>query len=452
MTQTCDLPPFLAKAVPPKADLGALASAMKINFGQLENYLKRMLDAVCDDLQNTSSVDRFTELLDVPNSYVGEALKLVRVNAAETGLEFFTQTLVTAFIQLSDVPNTYTGAGGFYVRVKGTEDGLEFFDLASTLVTAFIQLSDVPNSYTGSGLQAVRVNVGETGLEFFTQLFTLLGDVPNSYSGAADKLVKVNSAATGLEFSSVTIQDVDAIPSMSRVILAWTCNNSTGLDAYGVQVASFTLRGTVTAAVRPTSGDPISGRLRTGITSVSGTNRYAGYFDATGGGEVFRGNGTAEGGFRFTWVGSLAATTLRANQRGFFGLQKSGTAAPTDGTTTTAPSDYTDCVMFGYDGGETTLSIMHNDSAGTCTKVSLTGFPVDTTSMYRLRIYAAPNDSKITYQAVNCGTGAIATGDLTTNLPTNTQQLQPWFFVSSGTTNGAVAVFIASMVLEAYAY
>src|SRR3990167_6580856 len=32
----------------------------------------------------------FTELLDVPSSYTGQALKSLRVNSAETALEFFT--------------------------------------------------------------------------------------------------------------------------------------------------------------------------------------------------------------------------------------------------------------------------------------------------------------------------------------------------------------------------
>ena len=32
----------------------------------------------------------FTELLDVPSSYTGQALKSLRVNSTETSLEFFT--------------------------------------------------------------------------------------------------------------------------------------------------------------------------------------------------------------------------------------------------------------------------------------------------------------------------------------------------------------------------
>lgn len=38
----------------------------------------------------------FVNLIDVPNSYIGQALKLTRVNAGETGLEFFTAPYITS--------------------------------------------------------------------------------------------------------------------------------------------------------------------------------------------------------------------------------------------------------------------------------------------------------------------------------------------------------------------
>jgi len=41
-------------------------------------------------MQTDAGATVFTDLTDVPNSYSGQALKSVRVNAAETGLEFFT--------------------------------------------------------------------------------------------------------------------------------------------------------------------------------------------------------------------------------------------------------------------------------------------------------------------------------------------------------------------------
>lgn len=43
-----------------------------------------------DTIEGAGSGGAFTDLSDVPSSYTGESLKVVRVNAGETGLEFAT--------------------------------------------------------------------------------------------------------------------------------------------------------------------------------------------------------------------------------------------------------------------------------------------------------------------------------------------------------------------------
>src|SRR5262245_11899135 len=76
-----------------------------------------------------SGASAFTDLSDVPASYTGEALKTVRVNAGETGLEFTTATGgASDFTDLGDVPGSYAGASLQSVRVKSDESGLEFAD------------------------------------------------------------------------------------------------------------------------------------------------------------------------------------------------------------------------------------------------------------------------------------------------------------------------------------
>ena len=42
------------------------------------------------ELSSSGGASAFTSLTDVPSSYTGEALKVARVNAGETGLEFAT--------------------------------------------------------------------------------------------------------------------------------------------------------------------------------------------------------------------------------------------------------------------------------------------------------------------------------------------------------------------------
>lgn len=87
---TCDLGPFLYDQVPSPGD----ETGLQLSQEQLQGYLSRLLDAVCTDitaLQNAgggSGVTTFLGLTDTPSSYSGQAGMAVKVNGAETGLEF----------------------------------------------------------------------------------------------------------------------------------------------------------------------------------------------------------------------------------------------------------------------------------------------------------------------------------------------------------------------------
>lgn len=70
----------------------------------------------------------------------------------------------TAFTQLTDVPNSYVGSGGFGVRVNAGATGLEFYSLAAGTVTKFasanIALDGVSTAYTvAHGLGAIPPQV-----------------------------------------------------------------------------------------------------------------------------------------------------------------------------------------------------------------------------------------------------------------------------------------------------
>ena len=66
----------------------------------------------------------FLDLSDTPNSYSGAATQIVRVNAAETALEFVDHT----FLALEDTPDSYSGAANQMVVVNDAGDGLTFVD------------------------------------------------------------------------------------------------------------------------------------------------------------------------------------------------------------------------------------------------------------------------------------------------------------------------------------
>lgn len=91
----CDVEPFRYQATPQIGETNA--SANQINEQALEDYLNRLREAICAD------IDSIIE--DCCNGGGG---------GAET------------FLELTDTPASYAGAGGDYVAVKAGEDGLEF--------------------------------------------------------------------------------------------------------------------------------------------------------------------------------------------------------------------------------------------------------------------------------------------------------------------------------------
>ena len=111
----------------------------------------------------------FDQLMDVPQSYAGQAGKVIKVNTTENGLIFDVGAGISQFTGLTDVPQSYTGHGGLFLRVNQAEGGLEFAAGGSGGgASAFVQLSDVPSSYSNQAGKVLAVNSSATGIEFIT--------------------------------------------------------------------------------------------------------------------------------------------------------------------------------------------------------------------------------------------------------------------------------------------
>jgi hypothetical protein len=464
-------------------DIAALASAVQITNQQLEGYLREMLKTICDDLTTCcgeTPVLDFTELGDVPHSYVGEAGKVVRVNATEDGLEFFTLTLVTTFLQLSDTPSTYAGSALFFVRVNAGATALEFFNLTATLVTTFLQLTDTPSTYAAQALKFVRVNAGETALEFFTltlvTAFTQLSDVPASYAGAALKVLRVNAGANAVEFFTEVFTALGDVPtSYSGKAGTFVVVNTTetGLEftsGSGPQSPTATQAGRIrslvypgtatTMVIGPTQSNDGAGGITTpalvSTTLLDSTWRCR--FQSAGGAGseascrvpqlmVTRGSSAGAGGFRFSarWATSLGPV---AQQRSFVGLINLTTAI-----TNVNPSTLLDLFGVSYNSTGTQLLMTYNDGSGTATQDAINGgvgFPVDATTVYELVFSCSPDNTVIDYIIRNLSSGLSESGQKTTNLPTNTLALAPQMWVNNGTTASAVRIDLIYMQVELY--
>lgn len=111
-----------------------------------------------------SDVDTFLELTDTPDSYAGQTLKSIRVNAGETGLEFFTPSAGYTDEEAQDA------VGGM------VDTTLEYVDATPLLrraaLTGDITASAGSNSTT---LATVNSNVGTFGSATQVPQFTVNG-------------------------------------------------------------------------------------------------------------------------------------------------------------------------------------------------------------------------------------------------------------------------------------
>lgn len=154
---------------------------------------------------------------------------------------------------------------------------------------------------------------------------------------------------------------------------------------------------------------------------------------------AWRGNGADRGGFYVSITGGISDASLVSTGTLWMGLFGLGTNGPTDNN----PSTQTDSLFCGSDVGDTTMSIMHNDSSGIATKIPLgANFPTNTTKtdVYRCELYAAPNGSTVDYRVTRLNTGHVASGTISSDLPTSTAFMHLGMGRWTGGTATAIAI------------
>jgi len=211
---------------------------------------------------------------------------------------------------------------------------------------------------------------------------------------------------------------------------------------------TFTNQGTPTFTAVGTVSHPTlaAGSLRAStrraiVTSAATANSAAELRVAFA--PIWRGDAAGLGGF-FTTM-RFGCSSAVAGQRMIVGWTSSTSAI----ATTQNPSALTNCFFVGNDAGDANLQIMHNDGAGSCTKIDLgASFPVPSSAndaMYEVVFFVAPNDSTIGYRVTRLDTGDVTSGTLSTDLPTSTTFLAPHLYVN----NNGVAT---AVILDFYRY
>lgn len=155
-----------------------------------------------------------------------------------------------------------------------------------------------------------------------------------------------------------------------------------------------------------------------------------------------------DGGFFMVWRWGPATGVATSTHRCFVGFRGANTA-PTD----VNPSTLTNICGMGYDNADTNIQFMHNDGAGSATKIDLgAAFPkpdADRTSVYEIALFAPPGTTQsVSYAVTNLITGDVATGTVTADLPATGQLLMPYSFMSVGGTSSVIGMAIMSLYVE----
>jgi hypothetical protein len=203
-------------------------------------------------------------------------------------------------------------------------------------------------------------------------------------------------------------------------------NNSTTAITEGGVVLS-TSASTLAQTISPTSLATKQIRLRY-YASVVSAGRYTGT----------RGNATywfIHGGFKFVCDFNISDTAFSANCQQFYGLAGQTTDLAYGTVSGTLVSTLTNIVGVGSEVGDTNLQVFYNDATGTASKIDLgASFPAnrtagaEMTTVYSVTLVNQPMSTSVTYRVVNNETNAVATGTISTNLPSSSQALN--FFAS----------------------
>lgn len=226
----------------------------------------------------------------------------------------------------------------------------------------------------------------------------------------------------------------------NRIVLHQANGNATTISSIGQ--AAPTTSGTATSRTIATTNS-FTWQKRVGYVTTTTNNSSAGIRLTSL--QYGRGNVPTFGGFHFVARFGISDTVLNTGARLFVGLTSSTAVLGN-----TDPSNFTNIIGFGMDAADTTLQLIHNDSANPSTKTNLgADFPRSTnTDMFEVALYCPPNGSSVFWEVVNLRTMIETSGTITTDLPLNTQLLAWQIWRHNATTGAAVGIDVCSVYIE----
>ena len=215
---------------------------------------------------------------------------------------------------------------------------------------------------------------------------------------------------------------------------------NTGIGGFGILFDSATNNGGSPADFATTNFLTKIMRSNQNTTASAGTSGYRG--TNSGDGIVFRGDTAGTGGF-FIAI-RFGIETHQTGQRIFVGI------VPAADIGNNNPSSVNNVTGVGMDDGDTNLSFISVDNSGNATKTALgSSFPGLTDgATYEVRLYAAPNDTKIYYSLERLDVSAFVEGSESTNLFLNTTPQNITTFINNGATAAIAKLAFISAYFE----
>lgn len=210
--------------------------------------------------------------------------------------------------------------------------------------------------------------------------------------------------------------------------------------------ASWSLLGTNVSAVDTSTAAGVSSLFNTSYgfrriqytAAAAAANRSAGIRGGSAGTAFYPG---AAGTLNLWFRGAFAAVDALTSCRVGCGLKTGGEPG-----VTVEPSTLTDCVFVGADTTDTNLQVMHNDSAGSCTKVDLgASFPANSNGVDAYEVtfkFTAGASRSIDYTVTNMISAATASGTITTNLPTAGTTANHFVYRNTGANTTACVIHV----------
>lgn len=352
----------------------------------------------------------------------------VTAAAARTALGTVIQTSAT-----DTTAGSLLSVGAFGVGVTGTAPVLAAIDATTTASGTY--------SYT----------TGATGT-FPANVTAAAGGVINVYRESSTKgymtLQPAGSIAVYLRNLSTTWgswQSASSSPILTKTVVSWkpipSDNASSRISMANLNETgngtSFPIAVTNRFTYQPRYEYLVTAAALTAVAGFRGVEKLA-----TIGGPA------GLGGFSFTGRWGPATGVSTATNRAFFGLS-SISSAPTD----VEPSTLLNSVFMGWDAADANIQIMHNDGAGTCTKIDLgASFPVptvDRTSVYELELSSpAGVTQSVNYLVRDLNSGATSSGTISSNMPSVSTILGFYGYVSSGGTLSVIGMALFSLYLD----